>query len=48
MALIVFEIIIAKKKREGLTRADGRRVWGLFWLTIFVSGLVMGLVWMSS
>ncbi|MBI2959130.1 MAG: hypothetical protein HYY28_02355 [Betaproteobacteria bacterium] len=48
MALIVIEIIIAKKKREGFTRTDSRRIWGLFWLTLFVTGLVMLLVWMSE
>ena len=47
MALIVIEAIMAKRKKEGFTPIDGRRIWGLFWLTLFVTGLVMALVWMS-
>ncbi len=47
MALILVEYIIAKKKKEGFTRTDGRRIGGLFWLTLFVTGLVMGLIWMA-
>jgi hypothetical protein len=47
MALILIEYIIAKKKKEGFTRTDGRRIWGLFWLTLFVTGLVMVLIWMT-
>ena len=47
MALIVVEILMAKRKPEGYTPIDGRRVWGLFWLTVFVSCLVMILVWMT-
>ncbi|MBI4290930.1 MAG: hypothetical protein HY661_05555 [Betaproteobacteria bacterium] len=47
MALILIEYIIAKKKKEGFTRTDGRRIWGLFWVTLFVTGLVMVLIWMT-
>lgn len=48
ITLILVEIIIAKKKKEGFTRTDSRRIWGLFWLTVFVSCLVMVLIWMSE
>lgn len=48
MLLIASEIVIAKKKKEGFTRTDSRRIWGLFWITLFVSALVMVLVWMSE
>ena len=47
MILLVAEYIMAKRKKEGFTPIDGQRMWGLFWLTVFVSGLVMLLIWMS-
>ena len=47
IALIVIEYRFAKKKKEGFTPTDRKRVVGIFWLTIFFSLLVGGLIWMS-
>ncbi len=47
MILIVIEYVMARKKKGGFQSHDGRRIWGLFWLTVFVTGLVMALVYMT-
>ncbi len=47
IALMVIEYRFAKKKKEGFTPTDRKRVVGIFWLTIFFSLLVGGLIWMS-
>ena len=47
IALIVIEIYFAKKKKEGFTPTDRQRVVGLFWLTVFFSLLIGGLIWIS-
>ena len=34
-------------KKEGFTRVDMQRVQGLFGITVFLTALVMGLIWMA-
>jgi hypothetical protein len=48
VALIVIEYRFAKRKKEGFTPTDRKRITGIFWLTIFFSLLVGGLVWFSD
>jgi multisubunit Na+/H+ antiporter MnhB subunit len=48
IALIYVEYRFAKKKKEGFTPIDRRRIVGIFWLTIFFSLLVGGVMWMSD
>jgi hypothetical protein len=47
IALIVIEVQFAKKKKEGFTPTDRKRVAGIFWITIFLSLLVGALMLMS-
>jgi hypothetical protein len=47
VALIVIEVHFAKKKKEGFTPTDRKRVVGIFWLTIFFSLLVATIMWLS-
>ncbi len=47
IALMVFEYRFAKKKKEGVTSTDRKRVAGIFWITIFLSLLVGALMWLS-
>ena len=47
IALIVIEVQFAKKKKEGFTPTDRKRVAGIFWITIFLSLLVGALMWLS-
>ena len=47
IALMVIEYRFAKKKKEGFTPTDSQRVTGIFWLTIFFSLLVGGVMWLS-
>ena len=44
IALIVIEVQFAKRKKEGFTPTDRKRVVGIFWLTIFFSLLIGGLI----
>ena len=48
IALMVIEYQFAKKKKEGFTVTDRRRIVGLFWVTISMSLLVGGLIWLSG
>ena len=47
VALMVIEYRFAKKKKEGVTPTDKKRVAGIFWITIFLSLLVGALMWLS-
>ena len=47
IGLMVIEYRFAKKKKEGVTPTDKKRVAGIFWLTIFLSLLVGALMWLS-
>ena len=47
IALMVIEYQFAKKKKEGVTPTDKKRIVGIFWLTIFFSLLVGGIILLS-
>ncbi|HMH19112.1 MAG TPA: hypothetical protein VK572_13295 [Burkholderiales bacterium] len=47
IALMVIEYQMAKKKKEGYTATDRKRIVGIFWLTIFFSLLVGGIMWIT-
>jgi hypothetical protein len=47
IAIIILEIIMAKRKKEGLTATDKQRIWGIFGVTLFATALVAGLIWMT-
>jgi hypothetical protein len=48
MLLLVAEVSIARKKKEGFTPTDRQRVIGIFWLSLFASALVGFLVWATD
>ena len=48
IVLVIIEIFHARKKKEGFTPADKQRVVGLFWLTCFVTALVVGLIYLAG
>ena len=48
IALMVFEYRFAKRKKEGFTPTDKQRILGIFWIAIFLSLLVGGLMLMSG
>jgi len=48
IALMVIEYRFAVKKKEGFTSTDRMRIFGIFWLSIFFSLLVGGLVWFAD
>ena len=47
IVLIIIDINMSKKKKEGITAADKQRFWGVFWLTVFLSVGVMALIWLA-
>jgi hypothetical protein len=47
IALMVIEYRFAKRKKEGVTPTDTKRVAGIFWITILLSLLVGALMWLS-
>ena len=47
IALMVIEYRFAKRKKEGVTPTDKKRIAGIFWITIFFSLLVAGIIWLS-
>jgi hypothetical protein len=48
MALLVVEVHIARKKKERFTPADRQRCFGIFWLSLFASGLVGFVMWAAN
>ncbi|HET7764822.1 MAG TPA: hypothetical protein VFK92_07000 [Burkholderiales bacterium] len=48
MGLIYLEYRVAKKKKEGFTPIDRRRIVGIFWLTVFFACLVGGVMYLSD
>ena len=48
IALMVVEYRFAKKKKEGFTPTDRQRILGIFWIAIFLSLLVGGLMLISG
>ena len=48
IALMVIEYRFAKRKKEGFTPTDRQRILGIFWIAIFLSLLVGGLMLISG
>jgi hypothetical protein len=48
IVLMIIEYIYAKRKKEGFVPSDRQRITGIFWLTIFMTALVAGLIWMAE
>jgi len=46
-ALVILEIYVASKKKGGIQTPDWKRIKGIIWLTFLVTGMVMGLIWLS-
>jgi len=47
MALVILEIVMASRKKEGVTVTDRKRIVGMFWVIVVLTGLVMVLVWLA-
>jgi hypothetical protein len=48
MLIILFEWNIARKKKEGITGTDRRRMLGIFWIAVAMAALVAALIWMAG
>jgi hypothetical protein len=48
MLIILLEWNMARKKKGGITWTDKQRMLGLFWLSVALSALVAGLIWMAG
>jgi hypothetical protein len=47
MLIILAEWSMARKKKGGVTWTDKKRMTGIFWISVALSALVAGLIWMS-
>jgi hypothetical protein len=47
MALVILEIYVASRKKEGIEAPDKHRILGMFWIVLVLTGLVMGLIWFA-
>jgi hypothetical protein len=47
MALLVIEVMVARRKKEGFTATDAKRCFGILWLSLFATGVVGFLVWVA-
>ena len=47
IVLVIIEIIVARRKKEGFVPADRQRINGIFGVTVFATALVMGLIYLS-
>ena len=48
VVLMVIEYQFAKRKKEGFTPTDKQRILGILWVSIVLSLLVGGLIWMAE
>ena len=48
IVLMVIEYQFAKKKKEGYTPTDKQRILGILWVSIVLSLLVGGLIWLAD
>ena len=48
MLIIFAEWNMARKKKEGVTWTDKRRMVGIFWISVALAALVAGLIYMSD
>jgi hypothetical protein len=39
---------MARKKKEGVTWTDKKRMTGIFWISVALAALVAALVWMAD
>jgi preprotein translocase subunit SecE len=46
MLIILAEWNMARKKKEGVTWTDRRRMVGIFWVSVAVAALVAGLIYL--
>jgi hypothetical protein len=47
LGLMAIDWSIASKKKGGVTPTDKLRIGGMFWVTLFATALVVGLIWMA-
>jgi hypothetical protein len=48
MLIILAEWNMARKKKEGVTWTDKKRITGIFWVSVALAGLVAGLIWIAE
>ena len=48
MLIILLEYGMAKKKKEGVTWTDRKRMVGIFWISVAMAALTMALFWLAE
>jgi hypothetical protein len=47
MLLILFEWLMARQKKGGVTWTDRQRMFQIFWISCGLAALTAGLIWLS-
>jgi len=48
MLIILLEYSMARKKKEGVTWTDRKRMVGIFWISVAMAALTMALFWLAE
>jgi hypothetical protein len=48
MLLIVFEWLMARRKKGGVTWTDQQRMLGIFWISVALAALAAGVAWIAD
>jgi hypothetical protein len=48
ICIAIWDYTLAKKKKEGVTKGDKERIWGIFWFSIIAGAGVAGLIWLAQ
>ena len=48
MGITFWDYSMASKKKEGVTRGDKERIWGIFWFSFVAAAGVAGLIWLAE
>jgi hypothetical protein len=48
IAILVWDISIASKNKEGITKGDKTRFWGIFWGSVIGGIGVASLIWVAQ
>jgi hypothetical protein len=48
MLIILFEWVMARQKKGGVTWTDRQRMIGIFWISCALAALTAGLIWLAD
>ncbi|MFM9968311.1 MAG: hypothetical protein ACKVQK_07940, partial [Burkholderiales bacterium] len=48
IVILIWDVRIASKKKEGITKGDKQRFWGIFWFGVFGGAGVAFMIWFAQ